>query len=203
MDPNLLSGLMGLIGSLVGAAAGYFGATRAADKSYMHQTNLEEERSKTELLSLLQAIHDEIEIQWDIYEDYGKVLDNLADGEAVMMQSPIGVNFTIYLTNCHRIGQIEDHDLRKLIITTYARAIEQVTCVQENNRMLINLDIIRSAQNVGTWGQEKEQQEQLNYYGGVMKKNHLELKKLKTELLRSLHKRGVLSDVSNQRLLTK
>ncbi len=203
MDPQFLSALIGFGGSIIGALVAYFAANKATAQAHKNQLELEEKRYRVELRSLLQAIHDEIETAWEIYEDYGKVLDSLEDGKPVMMQSPIGVNFTIYAMNCHRIGQIEDHDLRKLIITTYARAFEQVACIQENNRMLTRRDFLLSTDDMSAEHRIEEQQGQLDFYGGVLKRNHFELRKLKDQLLRSLHKRGVLSDSPSQALLTK
>lgn len=200
MDPQLLSALIGLAGSLIGAGITYFATSRATTRALQNDLRLEEQEARDELDRLLRSIHDEIEINWDIYEDYGKNLETLEKGKAVMSHAPIGVSFPVYLTNSNKIGMVKDHDLRRSIITTYARAVEQMACIQENNRMLDRLDFLTDNSRHEHFGSPTpatiQLREQLDYYGGVLKENHFELKKLKGDLIRRLHKYGVLTEGS-------
>ena len=76
------------------------------------------------LLGILQAIHDEIETLWDNYMDgIGHHTEALADGQPLNIYYPVTQEyFTVYNTNAFFIGRIRDHDLRKLIVSTYSKA---------------------------------------------------------------------------------
>lgn len=137
MDSNLLSGLMGLAGSLVGALAGYIAAMKAADKSYRHQLQLQQENNEGQIRGIVQAIHDELNELKEIYaSDIGLTIQTIQEGQPLTFIFPLDQEyFTIYHSTAQYFGQIPDANLRRAIIHAYIGAKALVDTLRYNNRM--------------------------------------------------------------------
>lgn len=128
-DALLSSGVGAFIGSALTLAGAYL----------VHWLEKKETTRKEaeHLLGLLQGIHDEIETLWESYStSIGAHTEALPDNSPMLMFWPITQDyFTIYNTNAFFIGKIKDHDLRKQIVATYAKARGLIDSFRMNNEL--------------------------------------------------------------------
>lgn len=89
----LTSGIGALIGSALTLLATYF--------SHRWEVAKQKEKDDQIIMSVLQAIHDEIETLWNAYmEGIGKETEALPDGQPLNMFWPVTQDyFTVYNTN--------------------------------------------------------------------------------------------------------
>ena len=190
-DALLSSGAGALIGSAL-TLAGVFLAHKL-DKNESAKKDAEH------ILGLLQAIHDEIETLWESYSaTAGAHVEALREGNAVLIFWPITQDyFTIYNTNASFIGKIKNHDLRKQIVATYSKSRGLIDSYCMNNDLLQKWEhadlLFQETQNQIHKNHEQARFQSLVQYGASLKKGHLELKTMVSELLRRLRKEGVLS----------
>ncbi len=192
--------LSGLIGAIVGGGiAGYFSLS-ATNKAHTQAKNLEDRKSRELMDGLLQGLHDEIETLWDSYiEGIGVQLEALPENQPLLMYYPVTQEyFTIYVGNAFLIGRIRDIELRKKIVFTYSKARGLIDSYRLNNELVQKFEHWDSM--FKQTGQEVYKQHARDYfsrlieYAKQLKKSHSELKVVKTETLRILQKRGVLSE---------
>lgn len=114
------------VSSAVGTLIGGVLTLIATYVAHRLQSATQKQNDADQLKGLLQAIHDEVETLWDGYvRSAGAQIEALGDVQPMLMYWPITQDyFTIYNTNAFCIGRIKDHDLRKAIVLTYARARE-------------------------------------------------------------------------------
>jgi hypothetical protein len=195
-EPLVASVVGGLI---AGGLTGYF-SVRAVKISHRNTLELQNQNQKKLIKGFLQAIHDEIETLWELYQiGIGMQLETLPDGEALRFYYPVTQDyFTVYNSNGFLIGHIEDADLRRLIVQVYSMARGLIDSYKMNNEVLGKLEYWenlyyhnkdpfygQSALSLLTAMQE---------YAKKIKKRHTELKDLIEKLLRHLRKMGVISE---------
>jgi hypothetical protein len=187
----LLSGMGALIGSALTLLATYL--------SHHWEVSKQKERDKQLLKGILQAMHDEVVTLWDAYMDgIGHQIEALPDGKPLNMYWPVTQEyFTVYNTNASIIGRIQDHDLRRLIVSTYTNARGLIDSYRLNN------DLVQKHERAVLIFQETNnpthKANAVAYYGsmveyaGKLKKRHQAIKHQTQQLLRALRKEGVLS----------
>ena len=167
--------------------------------SHRLQVSQQNEKDAQILIGFLQAIHDEIETLWDAYMDgIGHQLEALADGQPLDMFWPVAQDyFTVYSTSAFFIGRIREHDLRKLIVSTYSKARGLIDSYRLNNDLVQKHShafwIYQETKNDVHQAKAVGHYNALVQYASKLKKSHTEMKKLVSELLRALRKQGVLS----------
>jgi len=185
------SGLGALIGSALTLVATYF--------SFRWQRSHQEERDQEMLHGILQSIHDEIETLWDNYMDnIGHRLEALADSQPLNLYWPVTQEyFTVYNTNAFFIGRVQDHDLRKLIVSTYSKARGLIDSYRLNNDLVQKHEhafwIFQETQNQIHKANAASRFNALADYAKSLKKGHVEVKAQVQILLRELRKKGVLN----------
>lgn len=183
------------VGALVGSALTLI-ATYVAPRL---QLATQKQNDADQLKGLLQAIHDEVEALWDGYaRSAGSQIEALVDARPMLMYWPITQDyFTIYNTNAFFIGRIKDHDLRKAIVLTYARARGLIDSFRMNNDLVHKYEyailLFQESQNPNHQLMANGHLQVLIKYAMGLKKRHEELKVLVSDLFRRLHKEGVLS----------
>ncbi len=195
MNPDWNTLLSSGIGALIGSAL----TLVAAYLSYRWQVSKQDDKDAQMLMGILQAIHDEIETLWDLYmEGIGHKLETLPNGQALNIYYPVTQEyFTVYNTNAFFIDRIKDHDLRKLIVSTYCKARGLIDSYGLNN------DFVGKHEHAYWLFQETKNQihqaaaaghyRAMVDYAATLRKGHAEMKKQVTDLLRALRKEGVLS----------
>lgn len=193
IDWNALwsSGLGALIGSTIALIATFI--------SHRLQRSQQDENEQRMLHGILQAIHDEIETLWDNYVDgVGHQLEALADSQPLNLYWPVTQEyFTVYNTNAFFIGRIQDHDLRKLIVSTYSKARGLIDSYRLNNDLVQKHEhaywIYQETQNQIHKANAASRYAALTNYAKFLKKGHAEVKTQVQLLLRELRKKGVLN----------
>ena len=185
------SGLGALIGSTIALIATFI--------SHRLQRSQQDENEQRMLHGILQAIHDEIETLWDNYVDgIGHQLEALADSQPLNLYWPVTQEyFTVYNTNAFFIGRIQDHDLRKLIVSTYSKARGLIDSYRLNNDLVQKHEhaywIYQETQNQIHKANAASRYAALTNYAKSLKKGHTEVKTQVQQLLRELRKKGVLN----------
>lgn len=188
-----------LISSGIGALIGSALTLVATIISHNLQKTATSEAESRHLLGLLQGIHDEMESLWEGYSDSAGVqLESLQENQALLMYWPITQDyFTIYNANAFSIGKVADHDLRKLIISTYSKARGLIDTFRMNNDLVQKYEyaylLFQESQNPIHQSNMNLHLQVLVNYSVQLKKRHTELKQQVSELLRRLRKEGVLS----------
>lgn len=183
------------VGALIGSALTLAGAWLAHSLEKQESARKEAEH----ILGLLQAIHDEIETLWESYlTTAGAQIEALRDGNPMLMYWPLTQDyFTIYNTNAFFIGKVKDHDLRKQIVATYAKARGIIDSYRMNNDLLQKWEyahlLFQESQSELHKTNAHARYQSLIQYASSLKKGHGELKTMVSELLRRLRKEGVLS----------
>ena len=187
----LLSGIGALIGSALTLLATYL--------SHHWQVSKQKETDEQLLKGILQAMHDEVVTLWNAYMDgIGHQIEALPEGKALNMYWPVTQEyFTVYNTNAFFIGRIQDHNLRKLIVSTYTNARGLIDSYRLNN------DLVQKHEHAALIFQETNNPihkanavayyASMVEYAGKLKKRHGEMKHQTRDLLRALRKEGVLS----------
>ena len=127
----------------------------------------------------------------------GAHIEALPDENPLLMYYPV-INdfFTVYNANAFLIGRIENNDLRRSLVRTYVLAKGLVDSFRMNNELVSEF---KHWQNLAaeTNSQLHKQNAQTQYnslvtYAKQIKKLHTEVKKSVGDLMRMLHKQGVL-----------
>ncbi|MFH1621635.1 MAG: hypothetical protein ABIA97_00740 [Candidatus Omnitrophota bacterium] len=160
------------------------------------------ERKKTEesvIHGFLQGIHDEIETLWDLYlKGIGNKLESLEEGKGLECYYPVTQEyFTFYMANAYLVGKVKDHDLRKNIVSVYAKAKGLLDSYRMNNEVLNKLEhsaLVYQSSKISTDRSNMlAYQQSLITYASSLREYHNDLKVLIQNLLRALRKQGVLN----------
>lgn len=152
--------------------------------------------AKQQMRSLLQSIHDEVEALWESYmSTIGAVVDCLETGKPIDSYWPVTQDyFVVFHENATRVAEIENANLRKLIISTYVSAKGLVDSYRLNN------DSVQKCEQA-TWlfQRTKAEVDQLRAlaemnsliaYAGKLKELHSEVKGNVQSLILELKKAG-------------
>jgi len=188
-----------LVSSGIGAFVGSVLTLIATFIAHKLSEASQERKEKALIHGFLQGIHDEIETLWDAYLDgIGTRVETLKDKEPLNMYWPVTQEyFTIYNNNAFLIGRIQDHDLRKEIVSTYSKARGLIDSFRLNNDLVHKFEhafwVYQETNNEVHKANAEAYQASLIEYAEHLKKAHKELKSNVAELLRSLRKKGVLA----------
>lgn len=135
-----------IIGGIIGGSMSLVASLKATERAYKYRLKLQEESRKEDVKNLIQAIHDEIDILWDRYLwGVGNELEKLAEGEPFLSFYPVTQEyFVVYNANASLIGSIDNHELRKEIVTIYTKAKALIDSYKMNNNYLQRYDYITS-----------------------------------------------------------
>lgn len=113
--------------------------------NYHSHARREKAKRKEILNAALQAIHDELQIVWEQYQQgTGNRLEKLKDGQPLSTFTLGSQNyFTVYEQNASLIGQIQDAAIRKSIVTTYTGAKMLLDCYAKHNILTRNTYALR------------------------------------------------------------
>jgi len=197
-DGNAL--LSSAVGALIGSALTLAGVwiSHRLEKAEVERIE------KEEVIGFLQGIHDELETLFDSYmSSIGAQTEALQEGTALMFFLPITQDyFTIYNTNARSIGKIKSHDLRKLIVATYAKARGLIDSYRMNNDLLQKFEyaalLFQETGSAVHQTNANARHHSLIQYSAQLKPRHNELKTMVADLLRNLRKEGVLAPNGNK-----
>jgi hypothetical protein len=154
------------------------------------------------IFGYLQGIHDELETLWNNYnEKVGAHVESLQPGQPFLLYwAAFQDYFVIYTQNAHLIGRVENHDLRKQIVSAYSRAKGLMDTYRLNNEILHKYEqaiLLHQETNDPVHKSQAEAYLQsLTQYSVSLKQSHMEVKIEVQALLRALLKQGVLSSKS-------
>lgn len=141
-----MTDIYGITSTIVAAIVGGFIAgicsLKATKLAHKHQIEISD-RNETNLeISLLQAIHDELETVYNrYYETMGKEIEALAKNQPLNFYYPLVSDFfSVYHGNSFLIGRIKDPKIRKAIIKTYTVAKGLVDSFRLNNDIVQKLE---------------------------------------------------------------
>ncbi|SIO39680.1 hypothetical protein SAMN05444172_1594 [Burkholderia sp. GAS332] len=125
-----IAGIIQGIGSL--AAVG------AAVWIYARQYRDKKAENENETRAFVEAIREEVQAAWDGYcIEIHPALQALPDGQHFGVIYPILTDaFTVYNNGASMAGKIDDAELRRMIVKTYALARSMISSFQLNNSML-------------------------------------------------------------------
>ena len=136
--------LSGLIGSVIGALAGFLGSWCAAERqaSHQRQSRLFDERAT--VVGFVGAIEAEFSVAWDRYQKRVQLeLRQVEDGGIFNLQWPVRHDyFPVYRANAGLLGKIEDAGLRRQIVETYTSAQGMLDSISLNTEILLKLEKI-------------------------------------------------------------
>lgn len=188
-----------LISTAVGAFIGSSLTLIATLISHHLQVSEKKKTEESIIHGFLQGIHDEIETLWDLYlHGVGNKLESLEDGKGLEYYYPVTQEyFTFYMANAYLVGKVKDHDLRKNIVSVYAKAKGLLDSYRMNNETLNKLEhaalIYQTSKISADRSNMLAYQQSLISYATSLKEYHNDLKILVQELLRALRKQGVLN----------
>lgn len=132
----------------VGSIGAILAAVWVAHRQYEQTRQLELERAKAdaeeeqaETRAFVPSVRQELATIWEGYST-GIRPTLLAVGENAFFDALVPVQtdaFTIYNNASPRVGKVPDEELRRLIVTTYARAKGHIYSLQLNNSLIADL----------------------------------------------------------------
>lgn len=189
-----------IAGAVVGGAITGFFALRAAKQEHRNNILLQQQKEKEVIAGLLQAIHDEVETIWDRYQEgMGVHLEALPENQPLLMYYPVVQDyFTVYNSNAFLIGHIEDHDLRKEIVSLYTMAKGLVDSYRLNNDLVQKFEywdvLFQESQKDVHKNKAVAHYGSLTSYAKTIRKQHDLLKDKVSRLLRTIRKSGVMME---------
>jgi hypothetical protein len=125
--PQFITGGFTLAGVLLGACLGF---------ALQEWTKKREERGKCK--RFLQSIHDEVDATLSLYlAKYGKHLEETDESKGIEGYGMQDQDyFTVYSSNATLLGIVKNKELRKAIVTTYAKAKSLMDSISLNNAIL-------------------------------------------------------------------
>ncbi|MPY73921.1 MAG: hypothetical protein GEU87_06650 [Alphaproteobacteria bacterium] len=188
--------LVSIISATIGGAVAGGFAVRAGRNGSESAAKLQEDIRQKALRGILQGLHQEIGTLWQRYQDsMGNFVETLPNGQPLQRYYPVSQDFfVVYTGTAFAIGQIEDEDIRRKIVTTYTRARGLVSSFLMNNDMLQRYENAHWAagQFSGTQqapffaSQEREYLVRLVDYAAGLKSSHSEFKRDVEDVLRSI-----------------
>ncbi len=173
-----------LLGAIVGGLIAAFVASNSVKKSYQNDLKKRNIEKQENLQGLYRAIKSELNTLWTRYnEGAGKDIENLEDGRPLLMYYPLTHDyFTVYQSNAHLIGEIQNEDLRGLIILTYSAAKGVVDSYRYNNHIVGQHEhwdwVAAETKNPLHVNRAKAFLNSCVEYAAVLKKSHYEMKEL-------------------------
>jgi hypothetical protein len=135
-----------IIGGIIGGSMSLVASLKATERAYKYRLKLQEQSRKEDVKNLIQALHDEIDILWERYLwGVGNELEKLDEGEPLLRYYPVTQEyFIVYKANASLIGSIENHELRKEIVTIYSKVKSLFDSYKINNNYLQRYDYLNS-----------------------------------------------------------
>jgi hypothetical protein len=194
--PWISSLLSGLIGALVGGfIAGYF-SLRAVKLAHKHTVELEEKKRAKLIEGYLQGIHDEVDTLYKGFQrTVGANLNDLPNGQPLLGHYPVprGISI-IYEGNASLLGQVDDPDLRRMIVHVYVTAHGLVSALEVHNERLAKYELARTEAN-----QQQKQafeltaaeiSQRLIEYAPLLKTYYNGFERMTIQLLEKLNQKG-------------
>ena len=180
--------IIGMIGAFIG---GFF---TLAGTLVAHSLEIRRdiEKEKRQLKGVLQAFHTELKTLWERYlVTAGNKLEGLQDRDPLLMYWPITQDyFTIYSSNAGKIGEIEDSELRSLIVAAYTKSRGLVDSFRMNNELNARYEhftaLANSTRSQNDIANQNAYLEALRTYSSTLKELHKELKLLVEDLIQQL-----------------
>lgn len=196
----IIAAIVGFIGSIIGALIGgkmsAIASYDATQQAHKNSLKLQQDAKNEAVKNLIQALYDEINTLWERYMwGVGDALEKLKDNEPITWIVPIATqdNYTIYNGNADKIGLIDDHDLRKMIIISYTKARSLIDSYRMNNDHVQKWDYALALLKAGNLQYENEVKERfaimVNYIEKV-KKTHNDIKNDVEKLISLFNKKG-------------
>lgn len=190
------------VAAIVGGLIAGFFSLFATKMAFNNQKAQSQDNERAIISSLLQAIHDELETVQDRYQEtMGSRLESLADNEPLNFYYPLVSDFfSVYNGNTFLIGRISNNDLRKQIIKTYTLSKGMVDSFRLNNDLVHKFEYANKLYDETK--QEVHKQHAIAHYKSLisyattLKQGHNVLKNEISDLLRTLRKNGVLSELA-------
>lgn len=131
--PTSISDIAGIIQGI-----GSLAAVGAAVWIYARQYKDKKSDDQNETRAFVEAICEEVQAAWGGYcIEIHPALQALPDGQHFGVIYPILTEtFTIYNNGASMVGKIDDPELRRMIVKTYALARSMISSFQLNNSML-------------------------------------------------------------------
>jgi len=180
--------IIGVIGAFIGGFFTLVGTLVAHSLENSRNIAIENRSLK----GVLQAFHTELKTLWERYSvTAGSKLECLQDRDPLLMYWPITQDyFTIYSSNAGRIGEIEDPELRSLIVAAYTKGRGLVDSFRMNNEMnsryehfMVMANATRSQNDIAN---QNDCLEALKTYASTLKEQHKELKLIIEDVLQRL-----------------
>ena len=163
--------------------------------AYHNQIKRDEIRRCEEVEGVLQAIHVEITVLWERYmEAMGNRMEKLEKGSYFPYKwDPSRDYFTIYNSNAHVIGQIEDEDLRRDIVKAYTLSKALLDSYKTNSELLVRYEKVEKDNSLS-----HELHKKLVALAPLMRREHSKIKILRKRLLEQIGKREERSEAQCQ-----
>ena len=138
---NFIIAGIGIIAAIGGALIGGLISARATKKSvqqiFKNDLKKRDIEKQENLQGLYRAIRSELNTLWLRYEEAGKKIEDLKNGQPLLVYYPLTQDyFTVYQSNAHLIGEIPNDDLRGIIILSYSAAKGIVDSYRYNNHIV-------------------------------------------------------------------
>lgn len=132
----------GLIGAGIGGVCTLLGAQMQQRYSEANQRS----ESERQLKATVQAIRDEVEVMWDIYmKTCGSELEKCTAGQPFNYYWPVTQTYlSIFEANAHRIGDLQDGELRGALVKMYCYTKSHIDSFRMNNVLFERLVDARS-----------------------------------------------------------
>ncbi|VAV85342.1 hypothetical protein MNBD_DELTA01-321 [hydrothermal vent metagenome] len=181
-----------IAGAIIGGGITGFCTFKAVTLVHKNDIKLEKKKESSLIEGLLQAYHDEIETVWGRYQNsMGTQLEALPNGTPLLLLYPLFSDyFTIYHSNASIIGKIDDHDLRKEIVSFYTAAKGLVDSYRLNNELVQKYEYWEALYQESNNDAHKQKAiasyQILIAYADAIRKLHEDIKEKKINLLKTL-----------------
>lgn len=180
--------IIGMVGAFIG---GFFTLAGALVANFLENRS-DIEKENRSLKGVLQAFHTELKTLWERYSvTVGSKLEGLQDRDPLLLYWPITQDyFTIYSSNAGRIGEIEDPELRSLIVAAYTKGRGLIDSFRMNNELNSRYEhftaLANSTRSKIDIANQNAYLEALRTYSSTLKEQHKELKLIIYEILQQL-----------------
>lgn len=125
MESWQISFLSALLGAIVGGLMTAWASDRATKITYNNTNKIAQKQQLGKIVCLLEAISTEMASLWELHqESVGHVIESTNDDTPIEIWSSSTQDyFAVYHGNTSSIGEIENSELRQLIIQGYAIAM--------------------------------------------------------------------------------
>lgn len=181
----------------IGSIAAILAAVAVASRQVRSARAQSIEAERREIANILQALRDEIEALWEGFEKtFGGRLSRSEPGKVFEFWWPSPEDpFVVYRSSAGKIGQIDNHDLRRAIVRVYARAEGMLVTVRTHNALLLTLRAARDAFEEDktrlNWKRVKRAERAIISYGDTMRALYLDMDGLIKDALRLLPDRAI------------